>query len=554
MTLEKDPVPRREVWTARLRVWGVFAVLTAVMTWPNVWHLATRSVEHQDVYFNLWRLRWVHHALLTAPRDLFNGNQFHPEPGVLAYSDAMLVESLIALPLLSAGLAPVLVHNLLLLGAITASGIGMFVLARTLWGSTAGALIAGIVFAYAPYRFAHYMHMELQWTMWMPWAFWAMHRTFESARLRHGTLTGVFIALQFTSSIYYGLFLCVIMSVVGLVQFSGVPRKVAVLRAFAAGAVLAGAVVWLYSAPYREASTRVGLRSLEEISRYSATPSSYLRVPEANRLYGRWRPGSTEVSLYPGLLPVLLAVCGVALVRPNRVAVAYAAGLLLAFDLSLGLNGLIYPFLQQHVGAFKGLRAPSRASIFVLLALGVLAARAWTAFVTSRPARRAAAATTAAVVLILAEYWSVPLRLIAYPNRAPLYEYLATLPRGPVVEFPVPRLNSLPGHDGRYLYMSTFHWHPLVNGYSGYYPQTYIRRMARLGSFPSATAMAQLKFDKVRYVIVHDGWYHQESDGIHAIEAFVRLGARPLVRMNDGWWPATLLELPAAAPAHPATR
>ena len=121
----------------------------------------------------MWRMEWVRHALLTSPRDLFNGNQFSPERGVLAYSDAMMVESLIALPLLSAGLPPMLVHNLLLLGVIAASGIGMFVLARHLWGNTHAAIVAGLIFAFAPYRFSHFMHMELQWAVWMPWAFWA---------------------------------------------------------------------------------------------------------------------------------------------------------------------------------------------------------------------------------------------------------------------------------------------------------------------------------------------------------------------------------------------
>ena len=118
------------VWLRRARVCALFVGLTAVMTWPSVLHLATHSVDHQDIFFNLWRMEWVRHALLTSPRDLFNGNQFYPERGVLAYSDAMMVESLIALPLLSAGLPPMLVHNLLLLGVIAASGIGMFVLAR----------------------------------------------------------------------------------------------------------------------------------------------------------------------------------------------------------------------------------------------------------------------------------------------------------------------------------------------------------------------------------------------------------------------------------------
>src|SRR5919201_1360631 len=112
-----------------LAVTALFVLLTAVMTWPQARHLSTSAALHYDVYFNLWRLEWFAHALATSPRHLFDGNIFYPEPRALTFSDAMPIEGLTAAPLLWAGVPPVLVHNLLLLGAIASSGVGMFVLA-----------------------------------------------------------------------------------------------------------------------------------------------------------------------------------------------------------------------------------------------------------------------------------------------------------------------------------------------------------------------------------------------------------------------------------------
>ena len=77
----------------------------------------------------------------------------------------------------------------------------MFTLARYLSRRSGAAILAGLVFAFAPYRFGHIMHMELQWAMWIPWAFWAMQRTLDTGRLKFGLLTGAFIALQIGSSI-----------------------------------------------------------------------------------------------------------------------------------------------------------------------------------------------------------------------------------------------------------------------------------------------------------------------------------------------------------------
>src|SRR6185436_13964600 len=121
--------------------------------------------------------------------------------------DAMPLEGIVAAPMVWAGMRPVLVHNLLLLGAIGGSGLAMFALARYLTGSRMAGVLAGIVFAFAPYRFEHIMHMELQWAMWTPLAFLALHRTLDTGRWRYGIATGACVALQMLSSIYYGIFL-----------------------------------------------------------------------------------------------------------------------------------------------------------------------------------------------------------------------------------------------------------------------------------------------------------------------------------------------------------
>ena len=50
-----------------------------------------------------------------------------------------------------------------------------------------------------------------------------------------------------------------------------------------------------------------------------------------------------------------------------------AAGLLVAFDGSLGFNGLTYPYLYKWLSPIRGLRVPARFSVLVALSLAVLA-------------------------------------------------------------------------------------------------------------------------------------------------------------------------------------
>ena len=213
-------------------------------------------------------------------------------------------------------------------------------------------------------------------------------------------------------------------------------------------------------------------------------------------------------------------------------------------DRSLGAHGVLYPLLYEYVGVFRALRAPARASVFCLLFLGVLAAygtAALTAAMTTRT-RRAVAALICAIVLM--EYRVGSLLLVPYPNQPPpLYRVLAQLPRGVVAEFPMPTVEWAPHYDARFAYMSTFHWMPLLNGYSGFIPPSYRFRLVRLARFPDEASVASLGRESVRYVIVHDDKKTPGWERIQIVERLLLLGLTRLGDFHDGWGVGTVMEL-----------
>jgi hypothetical protein len=515
-----------------------FIVVTAMLTWPQAIVLTTHAVDHQDIYFNLWRLRWVAHALSTSPRDLFGGNVFYPEPRALTFSDAMLVEGLIGAPLIWIGLPPMLVHNLLLLGAIVASGVGMYVLARDLTGSRGAGIVAGLIFSFVPYRFDHYMHMELQWIMWTPWAFWALHRTFLTGSLRYGLLTGMFVALQMLSSIYYGLFLGTLLGLCAFCLLLGAHgRRLSIVKALAAGGALAAILSAAYSIPYLASKQQVGGRSDDEIITFSARPSSYLVATSDNVVWGRAfaSRGRPERRLFPGALALLLAVIGLLLKPPPRAAIVYLIGGVAAFEMSLGFSGYSFRFLYDHVPMFQGLRAMARAGIFVVFFLAALAAFGYVAIASSLRRIPRMVFLAVIVAVLIAEYRVRRLTLFSYPNEAPpIYAWLAQQPSGVVVELPMPVPDALPGPDARYAYLSTFHWQPLLNGYSGFFPASYVDRTDALRTFPDDSSILRLKRDGARYLLLHIGTYpHEDRDAI--LEALTqRHRMAELARFGEG--------------------
>ncbi len=209
---ERQPRQGQRRIVSGLLIVGLFSALTVVMTYPQIRGMGTHvAFNDGDALFSAWRLAWVAHQLPRDPLNLFNANIFHPEPRTLALSDAMLVPALMTAPLLWLGVPQLVAYNLVFLASFALSGAAMFLLVRSLTGRAGAALVAGFIFAFLPYRYMHYPHLELQVAQWMPLCLWALHRTVRTGRLRDGLLTGLFLALQALSSLYYGIFLATFM-------------------------------------------------------------------------------------------------------------------------------------------------------------------------------------------------------------------------------------------------------------------------------------------------------------------------------------------------------
>jgi hypothetical protein len=491
----------------------LFAVLTAVLTYPQVRGLRDAVHDDGDPLLNAWTLAWVAHQLPNAPAHLFDANIFYPERRTLAYSETLLVPALLAAPLRWVGVGPLLVYNLVFLSGFVVSGVGTALLVRHLTGHTGAAILAGIVFAFLPYRIDHYPHLQLQQTQFIPLALWAFHRLLESGRLRDGLLLGLFVAGQALSCMYYGLFLIPYMAVVcgALLAFAAARSESSAahlkrcLVALAVGGALAAAAVFPVARAYVGARRVVGERGRGEVAIGSATWRNYLGAPDASALYGTALApfAESERRLFPGFVAIALAV--VALWPPlEPVRIAYLLGLLFAFDLSLGFNGVSFTMLYDHVLPFRALRIPARMGLMTGFSLAVLAG-----FGAARLARRlqsrsgARALVLAIGALMLVEYASKPLDLQVIPLDPPaaygdILRDKGDSPTTTIFEFPISALD-----DPTYMYYSTFHWQHLVNGYSGFFPPSYVSLAGAMRDFPAGPAFDALREHGTRYVVIH---------------------------------------------------
>jgi hypothetical protein len=502
-------------------------IFTVWVTWPQSLYLATYGADHQDTFFSMWRLGWIAHVLPRNPLALFDANIFHPSRDTLAFSDAMLLEGLLAAPLFWIGVPPVLVYNLMLFAGFAGSGLAMFVLAHRLTGAFGPALVAAAAFTMAPFRIEHFMHLELQWTMWIPLTLWAVHRAVDETTNRLGALAGAFLTLQVLACVYYGVFLAISLVVfVPLLLLTAGRRAARAIVPLGVAMLVAVLLTLPYGLPYVRNARTLGPRDTGEIARFSAQPINYLTSPPQNLLWGWTAPsGGPELNLYAGMLTVALAL--VALTAPRRKSILpYVMLALFALEMSFGSHGRLYPWVSAHAGLLQGLRAPARFSIVAVCALAVLAAfgaqTAQRRFVGD--GRWRSGGFLAVVLFLLCVDYGNSGMIISRIEDGPyrVYEMMRNAGPGVLLELPSPRADRLPGNEQFYAFWSRSHWQPLVNGYSGYYPRHYIQTLGVLQRFPDDRSVQHLRNLRVRYVIVHRGFY--EPDRLTGL--LVRLAAR----------------------------
>lgn len=484
----------------------LFSLLTAIMTYPQILHMPDGVHDDGDPLLVTWVLAWVAHQLPRAPAHLFDANIFYPERNTLAYSETLIVPGIAAAPLHWLGVGPILIYNLVFLSGFVLSGVGVALLVRRLTGHTGAAILAGIVFAFPPYRIDHYAHLQLQQTQFIPLALLAFHRLLDTGRLRDGVLLGVSVACQMLSCMYYGIFLVPYMAVVCgtmLIAARAMPRER--LVALVAAVAIAMVVMIPTARAYLAAREVVGERDRAAVADSSATWRNYLAPPELNAVYGKVfaRFMQPERRLFPGFVAVALAIVG--LWPPlNAIRLAYGLGLLLAFDVSLGFNGLLYPALYDYFLPFKALRAPARMGLMVGFSLAVLAGHGVARIAGRLRSGRAPRAVVGALgVLMLVEYASKPIELWKAPLSPPqayadIVRDRGDSPTAVLFEFPTGLVE-----DAAYTYYSTFHWQWLVNGYSGFFPPSYRRLASAMPDFPDEPSMDAIRSHGVRYLVIH---------------------------------------------------
>lgn len=536
----------------RILVPALFLLATLVMTYPLAFRLAT-GVHSGDGLLTSWVMSWdVREMTRLDLAHYFDANIFFPNKRTLAYSEHLFTQSLASLPVRIFSANPLLAHNIVLLLAYLTSALGMYALARHLTASRFGGFVAGLVFAFSPFMFSHFVHIQAVTAGGIPLAFLFLHRYFESGRTREAVFFALAASFQALANGYYALYLALFAALFILIM--AVAKKklfepgfwLDMLAAAAVIAVLVGPFAWQYVRVGRDMGFARNIGS-------PASLTSFLAASPTNRLYGALtaRFQTPEKHLFPGALAFILAAAGfVSLIFGRRSssaaeppktlwgqapttlpALIYGLITFLAFLFTFGASGP-YALLYKYLPGFNGLRVPARFQIFVMFGISVLAAFGARSLIKKLRGRVRSTVSVLLPLLILAEYAAFPIPLLEFPpgkTFPSVYHWLAgRKDEGAVLELPLPPPRFGIGLvECPRLYFSTLHWHNLVNGYSGFFPPVYDELLRRWRESPLEQNIRDAQDLGVRYLIVHGDEFPEETRA--ALTAYL-VGLAPRVR------------------------
>jgi hypothetical protein len=75
----------------------------------------------------------------------------------------------------------------------------------------------------------------------------------------------------------------------------------------------------------------------------------------------------------------------------------------------------------------------------------------------------------------------------------------------------MPNRRNFPFHEGEFQFLSSFHWYPLVNGYSGNWSDRHVAFLERVQDFPDEEAIGSLREAGVKYVLVHERYLGRDQ-------------------------------------------
>jgi hypothetical protein len=509
------------------------------MTYPLVLQVTTAIPgDGFDGWQNYWNLWWVKTAVLDLHESpYFTTYLYHPIGYSLLFHTLNIFNALMTLPVqLAFGLT--VSYNFVVLFSFVMGGYGTYLLALHVMkaGQRASdhliAFLAGAVFTFAPFHFAHLLgHMQVISLEWLPFYALALIKslTSEKTSLASGIgLPALFLVLTGLCDWYFALYLFIFTALcLGYMMWVRRQPREPMLKTglilLVSGIILSPLLLPMSVEAVQDSDHL--LSPFDTTVRLSADLLAFITPNEFHPLWGQaavqvseaFTSSTSERMVFVGYIP--LALAGYALWSRRRAAAFWFASGLVFFLLSLGpylhIAGreipIPLPFLAFYrlLPFFRIARSVSRFDVMVMLSLAPLIALGLQRLVTPLPETRRMVLALVVIALVCFEFLPLPYPIseVEVPS---FYQGLAADDE----EFAILELPMNWDRPAHLLYQ-TVHQKPIIAGYvTRPNPLSLVERIPLLQHFrllgpdiiaqdPEGIAPEVLDYLGIRYVILH---------------------------------------------------
>ena len=500
---------------------ALYALVLLASFYPESLHPARMILYVGDPLESAYLMAWHAHQVLRHPLHLFDANYLYPVKAAVATTEHHLLQGLALAPLTWLTGNPILVFN----GAVALTAVldafAARKLALALGCRGTGSWAAGALSAFNTYNVHEAPRVHIMLHAFLALALLELLfllRREEPARAWR--IAGWLLLAGLTANyhlMYGAILLGTVLVAAAVVDPSRVARTLVRLAIpLAVAALLFLPVILTY---YRVATSQAFHRELPE----GVDLGHYVSTAPGNLLYGPIGPHVRAQQSGPHFIGFFaLAVAAIGLgssmlrsggdgLLPAPQWAPAAAGLAVLFILlSLGrdltafghrLGPGPYRLLYSFVPGFQYLRIPERFGLLAMLFVALLVAQGLTVL---EAAKLPVAALVLAAIIPL-EHLSLATRAIVVPvgdDVPPVYRWLARQPVHALAEVPTYGEHTFRRETWE-MYYSTYHFKPIVHGYTAYPTRESILLRECAVRVPEKQALDCLEIWGVDTLIVH---------------------------------------------------
>ncbi len=479
--------------------------------------------------FNAWTIWWNADRLTHAFDGYWQAPIFFPADSTFAFSEPQ-PSTLVVAPVLWVTGSPAAAYNSYLILSLILNGVFAYIVLRNQGCCRLFGTLGAVMMVWLPLGLDQLEVLQLVpvWPMLLVWDVVCRHG--RNPGIRTGTEAALAYTICFYSCIHHTLFLTVVLAGTGWVLFRSI-RTMRFWTASVLSVVLAGILVGIVLIPIRQTLHGEPFeRSQELVARLSARRADLWSLPSNAIMFGAKLPG---FHLSPGWLKIVLAGFGMLFLvcRKRRrrwklfLTLTIVCSALLALGPNLKLGGWqpwwtvseFVPGMGQVRNVFR-FAYLTQMAIILMAVLGLSETAVWLRAKTGKPR----VVKFALAALGLAAVFEVPAlrpQVAGVPDLQRNHQWTEFIKKNTPVDKWIACLPFSPGTraadfdtTARWMYYGTLHGIPMVNGYSGFFPEQYMKlRQDITKRGPDSQILDELAAMKVHFLVVRSSY--QMPDG-----------------------------------------